>query len=177
MLESNGVIESRANGAFVVAGPAKPFDQSLDLLLTTEQADYAELFEVRRIVEAEAAALAAERATKAQLARMRAAIDAMAEGLASEDRFIDADLRFHLTIAEATKNRILVHLMHAVRALLLRSLSSSFNIPGSPESAIDAHRRILAAIESGKPEQARRRMLEHVSRVERDIKREGERRT
>jgi DNA-binding FadR family transcriptional regulator len=59
--------------------------------------------------------------------------------------------------------------MDAVRGLLLRSLASSYHIPGSPERAVKMHRLILRAIEAGAPTRARRRMQEHVASVERDI--------
>ena len=169
MLESKGLIASRGKGAFVVAELANPLNSSLDLLLAIEEASYDELFEVRGILEGEAAALAAARRTQAQVRKMRTAIDQMEEGLSSERRFIDADLRFHLTVAEATKNRVLVHLMHAVRLLLLRSLSSSYQIPGSPARAIEMHQLILDAVERRRPEQARRLMQDHVSEVEQAI--------
>ena len=59
--------------------------------------------------------------------------------------------------------------MDAIRSLLQRSLSSAYHIPGSPEGAVVLHRLILEAITAGRPEEARQRMQEHVSRVERDI--------
>jgi GntR family transcriptional regulator, transcriptional repressor for pyruvate dehydrogenase complex len=177
MLESKGLISSNGNGTFSVARLSNPLNESLDLLVTLEEGSYAELFEVRRFVEGEAAALAASRRTKAQLGRLEDEIAAMEDGLSSEERFIDADLRFHLTVAEATRNRIVVHLMNAIRGLLHRSLSSAYHIAGSPERAIEMHRLISEAIAERHPEEARQRMQEHVARVERDIAgREGSRR-
>jgi GntR family transcriptional regulator, transcriptional repressor for pyruvate dehydrogenase complex len=173
MLESRGLIESRGNGSFAVAALRNMLDRSFDLLLTVEEADYAELFEVRRILEGEAAALAASRRTKAQIERMRQIVAEMEQGLASEERFIMADLRFHLAVAEATKNRVIVHLMNAIRSLLQRSLSSSYHIKGSPERAVEMHRLILEAIGERHPEGARQLMQEHVARVERDIRSAG----
>lgn len=176
MLESKGLITSGGNGAFTVAQPSNPLNTSLDLLVSMDEGSYAELFEVRRFVEGEAAALAASRRTKTQLRRMHQEIGAMEEGLSSEERFIDADLRFHLIVAEATRNRIVVHLMNAIRDLLHRSLASSYHIDGSPERAIEMHRLIAEAISEQRPEDARQRMQEHVARVERDIARpEGRR--
>lgn len=169
MLESKGLISSNGNGAFSVASPSNALNESLDLLVTLEEGSYAELFEVRRFVEGEAAALAASRRTKAQLRRLHDEITAMEDGLSSEERFIGADLRFHLTVAEATRNRIVVHLMNAIRGLLHRSLSSAYHIAGSPERAIEMHRLIAEAIADRHPEEARQRMQEHVARVERDI--------
>jgi GntR family transcriptional repressor for pyruvate dehydrogenase complex len=173
MLESKGLIESHGNGAFAVADYPNALNQSLDLLLSVDAADYRELFEVRRILEGESAALAASRRRKAETAEMAGAVREMKEGLGSEERFIEADLRFHLLVAEATRNRVLVHLMHAIRSLLHRSLSSSYHIPGSPERAVESHSRILEAIEQRRSDEARRLMHDHVSRVERDIVRES----
>lgn len=174
MLESQGVIRSGANGSFRVAEFGSTLNSSLEFLLSVEAADVGELFETRRILEGEAAALAASRRMKGQLAEMAQAIDEMEAGLGSEERFITADLHFHLLVAQATRNRVLLHLMDAIRALLQRSLASSYHIPGSPDRAIDMHRLILEAIEQRRPEEARQRMQEHVARVERDI--EGGRR-
>lgn len=169
MLESKGVITSRGNGSFAVAEFANTLNISLDFLLSVDEADYGELFEVRRILEGEAAALAASRRDDDDLARMEAEIAAMEAGLGSEEGFITADLRFHLMIAEASGNRLIAHLMDAIRTLLQRSLSSAYHIPGSPEGAVLLHRLILEAIAAGRPEEARQRMQEHVSRVQRDI--------
>lgn len=169
MLESQGVIRSGANGSFRVAEFGSTLDTSLGFLLSVDAADVGELFETRRILEGEAAALAASRRTKAQLREMARAVGEMQEGLGSEERFIIADLRFHLLVAEATRNRVLYHLMDAIRALLHRSLSSSYHIAGSPERAVEMHRLILEAIDERRPEEARQRMQEHVARVERDI--------
>lgn len=166
MLESKGVIHNSANGAFTVAEFGNALNHSLDFLLSVDQADFSELFEVRHMLEAEAAALAAARHLDSDTDEMVRQIDAMEAGLASEQDFIGADLRFHLAISQATRNRLIVHLMHAIRSQLQRSLASSFHVPGSPEHAIEMHRLILAAIIAREPDEARRRMHEHVSRVE-----------
>jgi GntR family transcriptional regulator, transcriptional repressor for pyruvate dehydrogenase complex len=170
ILESRGLIEGRGNGTFAVSTLRNPLNQGLHLLLAADEADAKELFEVRRILEGESAALAATRRTNADLRAMQTALAAMEAGLGSEESFIEADLRFHLRLAQATRNRVVMHLMHAIRDLLQRSLSSSYHIPGSPERAIDFHRLILEAIAAKRPDEARERMHEHVTRVERDIR-------
>lgn len=173
MLESRGLIESRGNGSFAVAELRYLLDRSFDLLVTVEEADHSELFEVRRILEGEAAAIAASRRTRDQLNVIGETIGEMERGLSSQERFITADLHFHLAVAEATSNRVIVHLMHAIRSLLQRSLASAYDIQGSPERAIEMHRLILEALEDRRPEEARQLMQEHVARVERDIRSRG----
>ncbi len=176
MLESRGLIESNGAGTFKVARLSNPLNQSLNLLLEADEADIAELFEVRRLLEGESAALAAARRTRAHVDRMEAAVQAMEGGLESERSFIDADLRFHMTVAEASGNRVSMHLMHAIRDLIQRALSSVYHVPGSPERAIEMHRVILEAIRDRRPDVARDRMHEHVESVERDLRGSARRR-
>ncbi|MDQ7843006.1 MAG: FadR/GntR family transcriptional regulator [Armatimonadota bacterium] len=169
MLESKGLIKPVGTGAFVVAEYTNPFNDSLNLLLTLKETSLRELFEVRKILEVEAAALAAARRTAADLEAMGRAVEEMEAGLASADRYIAADLRFHLTVARATGNKVAVHLMHAIRGVLQEALASIYRIPGSPQQSIIQHRGILAAIASGDAADARWQMWQHLARVERDI--------
>jgi GntR family transcriptional repressor for pyruvate dehydrogenase complex len=167
MLESRGLIESRGNGAFVVAEPRNPFTEGLGGLIADGQTDLQQLFEVRRLLEGEIAALAAERRTGAQLERLRASIDAMAGGLGSEDTYITADIDFHMILAEASENRFVVHLMHAVRDQLRAAFGTVFHVPGSPARSVAEHREIAEAVAARSPELARERMNQHISRVQR----------
>ena len=171
MLESKGLILSSGNGTFTVAPAGNALDHSLGFLLSVDQANPDELFEVRRIVECEAAALAALRRSGAELELMAAQLRAMEEGIGSEAAFAEADLRFHLLIVEASRNRLVAGLMDAIRTLLERVLAVTFHVPGSPEAAIAMHRRILEAIADGDPDAARDRMREHLARAEREVER------
>jgi GntR family transcriptional regulator, transcriptional repressor for pyruvate dehydrogenase complex len=176
MLESKGLIRATGNGSFTFAGYANPLHSSLSLLLSLEEASMHDIYELRRILECEAACLAAERRTEAHLEQMDAAIDEMAAGLASDDdgrgeRYIDADLRFHLTIADATSNGLIVHTMQALRDVMRRALTSIFLIPSSAEKSLEQHRAIRAAIAAGESAGARAEMRDHLARVEADVRR------
>lgn len=171
MLESQGLIRNGDSGLFTVAEPSNQLNRSLDLLLHLKEADIGELYEIRRLLEGEFAALAAERRTQAQLAEMSAAIDAMRLNLDDEEAYIDADLGFHVSIAEATQNRFAAHLMYAIREVLHRALRAVFeSAPDIPVRSIEHHVAIRAAIESGNSDDARTLMREHLSRVEQDAR-------
>ncbi len=170
ILESKGLIRALNKGAFAIAEYGSMLNHSLHLLLALQETNLRELFEVRKILEVEVAGLAAARRTDADLTQMARAIDEMVEGLSSEDRYIAADLQFHLTIADASRNRIALHMMQAIRDLLHRALGSIYHIPGSPQRSIAQHRLILAAIAAGDPDQAQHHMREHLFRVEGDIR-------
>jgi GntR family transcriptional repressor for pyruvate dehydrogenase complex len=176
MLESQGVIRSVNGGVFVIADAAYPLNSSLRLLLTLdEQTRLHDVIELRSILECEAAALAAERHSPDHLTYMDWAITEMTKGLEKPegDAFIDADLHFHLAIAEATGNRVLLHSMHAVRDVIRRMLMTVFHLPGSAARAIEEHRAIRAAIAAGDAPRARDEMRAHLARVELDVQTGG----
>jgi GntR family transcriptional regulator, transcriptional repressor for pyruvate dehydrogenase complex len=166
MLESKGLIVAGGSAAFLVADFRNPLNDSLSLLLAVEEGSLRELFEVRRILEGEAVVLATERCDESHLTRMRAATELMRERLADQVEYIESDVAFHLTIAEATQNRLILHLVHAIRDQLERALGSIYRIPGSPEQSIEDHALIIAAMADRKPEEARAQMREHLGRVE-----------
>ncbi len=169
MLESKGLIKPVGHGAFVVAEYGNPLNDSLNLLLALKETSLRELFEVRKILEVASAGLAASRRTAADLEAMRGAIDEMVSGLAAQDRYIAADLQFHLTVAASTRNKVAVHMMHAIRGALQEALRSIYHIPGSAQQSIAQHREILDAIASGDADEARARMWAHLARVEGDV--------
>lgn len=174
MLESKGVIENRGNATFVVAGYANPLNSSVQLLLSLDQATMLDIYELRRILECEAAALAAERHTEAHVGLMDAALEEMGAALASDvpsrgARYIEADLRFHLAIAEATRNGVVLHTMDALRGVIRRALMSIFLVPESPERSFEQHRAIRDAIASRDAVVAREAMRAHLVRVESDV--------
>jgi len=166
MLESKGLIESRGNGAFVVAAPRNPFTDGLGELIAGGHTDLQQLFEVRRLLEGEIAGLAAERRTDEHLVRLRGANAAMESGLDAEETYIAADIEFHLILAEATGNRFVVHLMDAVRDQLRAAFGTIFRVPGSPAHSVAEHREIVDAVEARDAALARERMNLHIGRVE-----------
>jgi GntR family transcriptional repressor for pyruvate dehydrogenase complex len=171
MLESRGLIESRGSGAFVVAPWRNPFQEPLSLVVAGEDVDRTQLFEVRRMLEAEAAALAAVRRSRGDLELMHEATDEMERSLdsSSADDFVAADIRFHLVLAEATGNRLLLHLMQAIRERLTGMFGTVYRFPGGPARSIAQHRLITHAIETEDGERARQLMTEHITRVEQEL--------
>jgi GntR family transcriptional repressor for pyruvate dehydrogenase complex len=170
ILESRGLISGDGRGRFVVAELTEPLHRSLELLLTLDGGDFSELFEVRNFIEVESAGLAAVRRSEVDLEALSDAVAAMDVALDAADRYVEADLRFHVGIARATGNRITAHLMHAIRDLLARALVEIFRIPGSAESSAEQHRRILDAIAASDPDAARRSMRDHLTKVEDEVR-------
>lgn len=170
MLESQGLVTSPGNGTLVVAGDQHLLNQSLRTLLALNKVNLRELYEVRKILEVEAAALAAERRSPESLRRIEQTVTEMADGLESQERFSEADLRFHLEVAAATRNRVIMRMMGGIRDLLHRALASIYQIPGSPGRTLEQHRAIARGITTGSATAARHAMRRHLVLVEQNIR-------
>ena len=122
--------------------------------------------EVRRIVEPEVAALAAERVTDQALDEMGRALDLMAEGIEAGSSVVDADSAFHVAVARATGNQILIELIGGLGESLRRSREVSFLPREAAQAALADHRQIVDAIRRGDPQAARDAMFGHLGHVE-----------
>lgn len=127
--------------------------------------------QVRRLLETEAAGLAATRITPAALEAASAALDDAAEVLSStpvdHDRLMEADITFHRVIALASGNPVLAALIESlasrtVRGRLWRGLTEE----GADHRTHREHAAVLRALSAGDPERARIRMSAHLLEVE-----------
>lgn len=169
-LREKGLVEAyTGRGTFVTNGTLHAIRQSLDLMVKIGQADGAtQLVEVREILEPEIAALAAERAEEQHLAALREAVAIMDASLEDAEAFIEADLDFHLALAEAAGNPIILSLIDSIVGLLREQRLGTFETPGGPQRGQYYHRRILSAIETRNAEQARSEMRAHLQQVRDD---------
>jgi DNA-binding GntR family transcriptional regulator len=153
MLESQGVIAA-VNGG-LIADAASLLNSSLRLFTLDDRSDPPSL---RACADSRGRGGTRGGAARTQhLEEMDAAVRGTPLADSGGDRFIDADLRFHLAVAEATGNRLVLHSMQAVRDVVRRALTTVFVIPHSLESAVVEHRAIRAAIASGDPARTGRR--------------------
>jgi len=110
-----------------------------------DAAFFRSIVELRRIVEPEAARLAAERATDAEIAELRAAFADMEAAMDEPDAYLEADLRFHELILRGCHNELLEHMAGMMRAVF-RALFVATRPAESEPSATAAHGAIVAAV-------------------------------
>jgi DNA-binding FadR family transcriptional regulator len=125
------------------------------------------LVEVREILEPEIAALAAQRADEDARSAMRESIIVMDAALDAEG-FIEGDLDFHLALAEAAGNPLILSLIDSIVGLLREQRMRTYYIDGGPERGQYHHKRILEAIERSDPQGARAAMCAHLRQVRED---------
>jgi GntR family transcriptional regulator, transcriptional repressor for pyruvate dehydrogenase complex len=169
-LREKGLVEAYSGrGTFVTHGTSQAIRQSLDLLMRIGQADGSgPLEELREILEPEIAALAATRAEQQHLATMREAVAMMDQALRDPEQYIEADLDFHLSLAEAAANPLILSLIDSIVGLLREQRMRIFQVDGGPERGQFHHKRILAAVAARNSEQARQAMHDHLQQVRED---------
>jgi GntR family transcriptional repressor for pyruvate dehydrogenase complex len=169
-LHEKGLVDAfPGRGTFITSGKSNSMRQSLDRILKSGQADgSAHLVEIREILEPEIAALAAVRADEEDLATMREAVGVMDNAGQDADAYIEADLDFHLALAEAAANPFILSLIDSIVGLLREQRMRTFYVDGGPERGQFHHKRILAAMERGDVQGAREAMQAHLRQVAED---------
>ncbi len=114
-----------------------------------------DLGEIRLAVEPRSAAMAASRSVEDHIAEMRNCIEQMRREESNSPGFAESDLRLHIAIAEASGNPFMRSMGGVIQAALRATFLLSAPVSDRErELAIDAHERIVDAIESKNPEAA-----------------------
>jgi len=176
-LEERGLITVK-HGIGATVTPSDQWDvfdpDVLSALLVSAEghAVLGEYLECRRILEVEAAGLAAERATQRDLDELTAAFEAMTAAAeraranpAAESRYHEADIAFHRAVVGAAENRALTRITEPIHRTLAASLQRSANPELRFQQGLPEHERILAAILARDAEGAREAMRAHLATV------------
>jgi GntR family transcriptional repressor for pyruvate dehydrogenase complex len=169
-LREKGLVEAYAGrGTFVTTDDAsRSMRNSLGRIIRTGSSEGAvQLVEVREILEPGIAALAAQRADEDGRTAMREAIMVM-DAAPDAEGFIEGDLDFHLALAEAAGNPLILTLIDSIVVLLREQRMRTYYIEGGPERGQYHHKRILEAIERSDPQGARDAMCAHLRQVRED---------
>jgi GntR family transcriptional repressor for pyruvate dehydrogenase complex len=169
-LHEKGLVEAYSGrGTFITNGTSQAMTQSINLMMRIDQVEGSEnLAQVRQILEPEIAAMAAIKIQEPQLALMREAFSTMNAALKDPDAYIEADLDFHLALAEAAENPLILSLLDSIVGLLREQRLKIFFHDSGPERGQYHHARILAAIEKRDPDASRAAMREHLQQVRED---------
>jgi DNA-binding GntR family transcriptional regulator len=121
-------------------------------------------FEVRRLLEGTAAARAAEVSSPAAVLRLRqlAPVPYVVGDAASAKRAEQANTQFHLAVAEAGGNALLVDLVRHCLDQVARFMAHGAKLPNLQARASQEHQEIVDAVERHDPAAARDAMERHL---------------
>jgi GntR family transcriptional repressor for pyruvate dehydrogenase complex len=166
-LKSDELIETRQGlGAFVSAEPGRGLFRLQPDPAVVE--DLHGIFELRVAVEGTAAGLAAVRANRRELTAMRASLRDMNVSIAGAADDIEADNRFHATIARASRNpyfdRFLTFLGANLHGAIAEArANTAVRHPASVRAVQAEHEAVFAAIERRDAVGAEAAMRGHLS--------------
>lgn len=171
-LREKGMVEAYpGRGTFITDGTPYSMRQSLDRMMRSGNEGFAFLAEVREILEPQIAALATTRADEEDLRALREQVAIMDAAKNDPEAFIEADLDFHLALAEAAANPIILSLIDSIVGLLREQRMGIFQVEGGPDRGQYHHKKILEAIEFRDPVGAREAMKAHLIQVREDSRR------
>lgn len=123
------------------------------------------VYEARSVIEVALTEFAAQRATPEDVERIWDALAAMEAAGQDTAAFVEADLNFHLAVANAGQSSLLEQLYYLSRKLLSKSITDLVRQPGVREESIRIQRVIAQAIEQRDPNQARQAAADHMAYI------------
>jgi GntR family transcriptional repressor for pyruvate dehydrogenase complex len=166
-LEALGIVEIRmgkGGGARIARGNPRLFAEALAVQLDLTGVTATEVMDAQRAIETFGAALAAQNAAKADIDKLRRLLKDAGAAIGDLDAFTRLSRDFHVAVAEASHNRVLV-----VQLLSLAHVSwPRHNVTATPKLAreiLDVHARLTDLIEARDAEGARALMDDHVNMI------------
>ena len=167
-LKLSGVIQGRPGaGTYLAKASPGGIDRS-DLLLVEEGSPF-EILESRKIIEPAIASLAARKATTADVARLADAMESLRVSAEDEESLTEADRQFHMCMAEATHNRILIRTLGQILDLMQRIYYPAVGIVGPHDGYYDTHNEVFRNVQERNSRGAERAMRAHLMAVELDL--------
>jgi GntR family transcriptional repressor for pyruvate dehydrogenase complex len=162
-----GLIKSRAgDGTYIQSSLNRGLDQHFQWMILLDEVKHLEIYELRKIIEPDAAALAAKRATPADIAGLESALVGLAEGRGNPEVFHAFDIQFHDAFAQASGNvaiqttmRMLYHATSEARKAVLPFIADW-------DRHWRRHERVFVCIRDHKPALARKAVLEDLHYAE-----------
>ncbi|MBL8659621.1 MAG: GntR family transcriptional regulator [Rhodospirillales bacterium] len=172
-LETAGLVETRhGGGTFVRDAIAPGLADSLAEVFQRHPEAAIDFIELRATLDGMSAAYAAARGTeddRAAIAERFQAIEA-AHSLDDPSEEAERDADFHIAIAEASHNVILLHVVRGLLDLLRKDVifnrNTLYERSGARDALLVQHREIHDAIMGRDPERARRAAAAHMAHVD-----------
>jgi DNA-binding FadR family transcriptional regulator len=164
-LKESGLVSIRTGSGTYVRRPSmEQVTEALNRFVRHSLNDFsfAHFYEIRRMIEPENARLAAQRASPDEIIAILAPLHIMEQKQDDLEAWSSADLEFHIAIASATQNPLLVNLLIALIEPLRTVIAAGYAEPKGTFAGLEAHRKIAKAIQDRLGQEAYDGMLEHL---------------
>lgn len=155
------IIQLDARGMFEL------IDQSARHLLSTSTQTLDHLRQARLLFETGMVKIAAANAGPADVHRLKERLAEMEKSLGDPAAFVQADIQFHVTIAEMSDNRICSAISGAMLNWLAEFHQELLHAPGAEQVTVAEHGAILDRVAAHDPVGAESAMTAHLTRASR----------
>jgi GntR family transcriptional regulator, transcriptional repressor for pyruvate dehydrogenase complex len=156
-----GLIKSRAgDGTYIQSSLNRVLSQHFQWMILLNEVKHLEIYELRKIIEPEVAALAARRANRADIERLEAALEGMAEGRGNPELFRAFDIQFHEAFAQASGNAAIQTTMRMLYHATSEARTAVMPFIDNWNKHWQRHERVFRFIRDHRPELARKAVLE-----------------
>ncbi|MCR4441702.1 MAG: FadR/GntR family transcriptional regulator [Peptococcaceae bacterium] len=169
LLEVMGIVKIKpGSGTYVNSLNKEGIEQEvLNFILTSKKYLLEDLNELRFILEPEIARLAAEKRNDPDIEKMRSVLQRMEEKAAKDENVTDESMNFHLLLAKAAQNQIIVRILVYLHIILRESRDASLKRKERPKLAVKEHMAILDAVIEKDGEKAKKLMKKHLEELPR----------
>ncbi|MCG8400753.1 MAG: FCD domain-containing protein [Firmicutes bacterium] len=163
-----GLAEIKKNhGVFVREVAPEAVNGNVAGALNMGGAETSQLFEIRKVLETQAAAWAAARATGEEIEALAQLVgEAKAKPKLDLALVRDCDERFHDTIVKASHNIALYQMMSGLSVFMHKMRTKTVIIPGRAAQSVEDHQAIARAIGGRNAARASEAMYEHIKSVQ-----------
>ncbi|MCS7463999.1 FadR family transcriptional regulator [Paenibacillus doosanensis] len=151
-------------GTFVSKSFGNFFTKHLELMSKISFDNIVELVEARLKLEVDLAELAALKASDEELRHLDAIIATMKQAKDNEE-FLNADLEFHIHIAQMAHNSFMFQVLSILRDITREWIYRVLQSESAREISLAQHERIARAIQRRDPAEAGEKMREHLETV------------
>ena len=170
VLGAKGLVSSRTgSGSYVRCIRSEDVADSLTFYIAaqSQSVPLGQLLEVRRVIESQAAGLAAERASDEAVSELETILSSMCERVGDPEAFAEKDLEFHLALARASGNPLFATILEPLTDAMLQLILVGSHLPGTPEEACAYHGAVLEAVRSKDAALAVQTMMGHLEQTKR----------
>jgi DNA-binding FadR family transcriptional regulator len=168
LLQQDGLVDRKVGSGTFVRHVPESIDDDV-----AEITSPGELMEVRRAVEGHMVRLAVVNATPRDIAQMEQALDELDRTGADPEAFTHWDQRFHLAMAEASHNPLMILFYRQINHVRGHSQWRTIKDKVLTKARMDAynrqHRQVFEAIRQRDAETAVRLVVEHIEQAQRDL--------
>jgi GntR family transcriptional repressor for pyruvate dehydrogenase complex len=166
VLEQKKVLKSRpGSGTFIILENESSVVESLANAILREKNTLAEIFQFRELLEPQIAGLAARNASKKDIMVLENLLEQQQKELGNTLVSKKLDEKFHLALAQATGNSVLMQVEALFGHILLKSRHENFQSPHRNKLSVKGHKKILKAIKDGDSKAANQLMAGHLQAI------------